>query len=415
LGRRPDCNSDWYVVNYTVDKDGNVNVGTEDSWTPVDRAWVEEKVGLSGPDFIAEMFLAGDTATQQTVGEDGLIYKPVMREGVWMFSPGPGQKAIPKPIRVVKDGPSDPANLVVSLDELKKNFDAGAIEHVTIPTSHADKVTENTGFIRKLRFSKDEQGRTVLEAGHDFTEPEIKDKALRGTIANTSAGILFDYIHKEKGKKYGAVLAHVALTNRPWLNGMKPFGVEAAENLEVIGFSDVEQPIEQPSQDGGGESMSELTVDLATLGLSSADELKQILAERETLRAKDRERDVADRCAKWQKDGVSPALVTEAKTIMMSDKGDTVLNLSEEGKEVGLTATDIVERLIAKAPAVNLADDPVVDAAASDDKPDDKDPKTVELSQEEKKIARELWLYEEYSEADAVAEAKRRVASGGKN
>jgi hypothetical protein len=401
----------YWVVPFTVDKKNSVTISPEDQWKPVEQAWVQanfaDETGL-----MAEMYFA-DKTKKVSPDKEGLIWKPIIREGTWKFSPGSGQQAKPKPIKIVAEGKSDRKNLVISLAELKSNFESGAKEHVTIPTSHKDGVLENTGFVRKVRISKDDQGRAVLEAGHDFTEPDVKDKALRGTIANTSAGILFDYIHKESGKKYGSVLAHVALTNHPWLNGMKPFGVNASEeNLEVISFS--EEPIEDPAHAGGGEGMSEVAFDFSELGFNSREELELALAERKTLKAKDRERDVADRCRKWQEDGKSPALVAEAQAIMMSDEGAAVLNLSEDGKQVGLSATDIVERLVSKSASVKLTQDPVDDAGSSKDGPEDGE--EIKLTQEERVLATQLFFEGNLSEEKAVEEAKRQIAAktGGK-
>lgn len=159
--------------------------------------------------------------------------------------------------------------------------------------------------------------------------------------------------------------------------------------------------------------MSESTFDLSTLGLSE-DELKARLSRLDALEAKDREREVADRCKTWQEEGKAPALVSEARAIMMSDKGGTVLHLSENGKEEELTATDIVERLIAATPAVNLSQDPVTDGAASTDRPDDSGEES-NLSQEERVLASQLFFDEGLSEEEAVAEAKKRLAVGASN
>jgi hypothetical protein len=396
----------YWVVPFSV-KDGEVTVSPEDKWKAVEQAWVQANFSEE-PGLMAEMYFADKKASKPD--KDGLIWKPIMREGTWKFSPGSDQQANPKPIKIVANGKSDRKNLVISLEELKSNFEEGAKEHVTIPTSHKDGVLENTGFVKKVRIGKDEEGRAVLEAGHDFTEPDVRDKALRGTIANTSAGILFDYVHKETGKKYRSVLAHVALTNHPWLNGMKPFGVNASEeeNLEIVSFS--EEPIIDPAQTGGGEGMSEVAFDFSELGFNSREELELALAERKSLKAKDRERDVADRCRKWQEDGKSPALVAEAQAIMMSDEGATVLNLSEEGKQVGLSATDIVERLVSKSASVKLTQDAVEEKTASEDKPDD-DKNEVKLTQEERVLASQLFFDAGLSQEKAVEEAKRRLAA----
>lgn len=395
--------SDYYVVPFNVSKKGDLTVGEETDWKAVTQAWVEEKVGLSDEGVLAEMFFAvGSTAT---LDEEGLLWKPVMREGTWAYSPS-AKGAVAKPIKVVKDGASSKSNLTISLTELKNNFDAGAIEHVTIPTSHQNKVHENTGFVKKLRINEDDEGRAVLEAGHLFTDKEIERKALDGSIANTSAGVLFDFIEKEKGRKFGAVVEHIALTNRPWLTGMKPFGVNASENREVIGFS--EGPID-PAETGGGEGMTDEAFDIKELGFSDPAELKAALAAGKKAQAEARERDIADTCKAWQTDGKTPALVAEAQTIMMADEGTTVLNLSED-KDGALTATDIVKRLVEASASVKLDQDPITEEENSGDKPKDKESDT-ELSQEVKTLASHIYLSEDVTEEQAVAKAKEQLAA----
>jgi phage I-like protein len=354
---------------------------------------------FSSDHIMAEMFFANESAAQME--SDSFVWKPIIREGEWKFSPS-ANGPVDKPIKVVRDGQSDRKKLIISMAELKENFEAGAVEHVTIPASHADTVLENTGFIRKLRITEDDQGRAVLEAGMEFTEPDVKEKALRGTIANTSAGILYDYVHKETGNKFRSVLAHAALTNRPWLNGMKPFGINASEdNLEIIGFS--EEPIESSERREDMPEKVESTIDLSELGFADADALKAALSEGANLRKQARERDVTDLCKTWQEDGKSAALVAEAQQIMMSDEGANVLNLSEDSKTVSLTASDIVKRLMDKVPAVNLSNDPVTPKDASDEKPGDSD--EVELSQEEKALATK-YFFDGMTEKEAIAKAK---------
>jgi hypothetical protein len=397
----------YFVVPYKIVK-GEVELEDESNWTPVAQAWVEENVKFSDSDFMAEVFLASEKAVVSKPDKDGFIWKTILREGQWKISPS-GGKAQAKPITIVKDGVTDRSKLTISMSELKRNFEAGAVEHVTIPTSHEDKVTDNTGFIRKLRFGKDEKGRAILEAAMDFTEPDVKGKAERGTIANTSAGILFDYVSKEAGKKYRAVLKHAALTNSPWLNGMKPFGVNASEDTQVYAFS---EEITDDPMDRGGDKMSVVEFDLSELGVSSAEELKAELERGRKADAKNRQREIDDRCTAWQTDGKAPALVLVAKGLMMADKGSAVLSLSEDGNETSLTATDIVTRLVDAVPSVKLADDQVGDQQLSEDEPDDKgdDQKEAELSQDEKRIYTHLYFNEGYSSQAALAEAKKRAS-----
>ena len=414
-----DRGTDYFVVAFERDGE-NVVLEDQDDWKPVERAWVEENVELSErTSLVAELFFADGEEVAD--GEDGLIWKTIMREGTWAFSPGKGQQPVKKPITVTRYGKSDPSKLVISMGELYKNFKDGAIEHVTIPTSHADKVDENTGYIRDMKLEKDDRGRWTLAAAHDFTEPEIKDKVKRGSIANTSAGVLFDYVNKELGKAYRAVIGHVALTNKPWLNGMKPFGVNASEDVPVLAFS--EEPYEDEDSSAGkeeqmadNENAKTFEEELAErLGLSEA-EIKAQLAENKRLQEERRESGIADQVKTWEEAGKDPALVKEAKDIMMADEGEAVLNLSEGGKDVSLSASDIVKRLVEKAPGKNLSEDPVTDQDQSKGrKPEDNtDPENQEaqLSEDEKRLATQYFLEGSLSEEEAVAKAKKELGSG---
>lgn len=173
-----------------------------------------------------EIFMANGSVDES----DGLIWKDILYEDEWAYRPGQGQKPTPVPLKVVA-GHATNQFREIGMQDLIDAFNDGAIDHVTIPTSHEDKPHENTGFIRRLKV-EDRGGKKYLRAGMEFTEPEIEGKANRGSIANTSVGVIFDYVQKKTGKKYSQVLGHVALTNKPWINGMKPFGVAASEGYE---------------------------------------------------------------------------------------------------------------------------------------------------------------------------------------
>jgi len=400
---------DYYVIPFSVSKKGNVELDDEENWKFVERAWIESSgMNLSENDeFIAELFFTD--AGGESDG-DGLIWKTFLREGIWKYSPEKG-KIVSKPLTIIKSGKSDPRKLIISMAELKKNFENGAVQHVTVPLNHDDKVEENTGFVKKLRFGKDEKGRTTLEAAIDFTEPDIKEKVERGTIPNVSGGIHFNHIDKEKGKKFNSVLGHIALTPKPWLQGMKPFGIKTSENLKVVGFSEI--PENNPEESGGGEDTEMTTVEtentfLQDLGLSE-DELRTRLEEYEVLKASERENSVDKKVREWEEAKKSPAMIKTAKAILMADDGESVLNLSEDGKSESLTVSEITSRLIAAAPSVNLSDDPITDRDTSGEQPNDTEEE--ELSDEIKDEANRLWLYENYSEEDALVEAKKRLSA----
>ena len=408
--------TDYYVVPFSVDKKGETSLSEESNWTPVEKAWVESNINMSEfSEFIAELYFTDNKGN--VADSDGLVWKTFMREGTWKFSPENG-KAAPKPLTIVKSGKSDPQKLIISMADIKKNFEIGAIQHVTVPLSHEDKVNENTGFVKKIRFGKDEKGRTTLEAAIDFTEPDIKEKIDRGTIPNVSGGVHFNYFDKESGKKFTSVLGHLALTPKPWIRGMTPFGVKTSENLNVVGFSEEPQTTSDLDIEGGVEETMTTLVEetfetndnadtfLQELGLSE-DEVKARLNRYEDLEREAKTNRIDQKVRDWEGEKKSPALVKAAKEILMADEGVTVLNLSEEGKEVALTASDIVDRLVAAAPTVALADDPITDKDAEGTAPPD-DTTEENLSDEIKSEARRLFLYERFSEEDAVAEAIRR-------
>jgi hypothetical protein len=171
--------------------------------------------------------------------EDGLIWKEALATGTWAMTPGPGQKPVSKPL-IVKYDSNDARH--ISLRRLVDHFEERAVDHVTVPLSHADRVDENTGFVEKLKIIDDAKrpGHHKLIAGYRFTEPEIKQKVVNGSIANNSVGILFDYVRKRDGKVFPQVLAHIALTNRPWIDGLAPFGIgpdgsiAASEDVHVV-------------------------------------------------------------------------------------------------------------------------------------------------------------------------------------
>ena len=355
---------------------------------------------------LAELFFGADDAVE----EDGLLYKTIFREGTWQYSPGAGQKPVNKPLTVITEGASSRENLVISMAEIKENFENGVKDTVTVPLNHDNRPHENTGYIKNLKFDKDSEGRTVLKAGFDFTEPDIKEKAKRGTIPGTSGGVLFDYIHKEKGDKFNAVLDHVALTPNPWLNGMDPFGMSDADNLQIIGFSeelegtggdnDVADEIKDKKEDAPTPTLAE------KLGLSE-DEITSRLKELDTLQKKDRERNIKDKIGTWQKDGKTPAVLEVAEKVLMGDDG-APLNLSEDGGS--LTLSEVVEMFVEATPSVKLSDDQVNDQGQSQDKPEDntgKENDEAKLSQDEKAEVASLM----FSSGVVESEAIKRVLS----
>ncbi len=395
--------SEYFAVDYKLDDEGDIVLSDKENWELVDTDNIE--LSEDNTEMVAELYF---TDTNSTEDSDGLVWKTFLREGTWAYSPGSSLKS-PRPMTITASGPSDPKKLSISMAEIKKNFDAGAIQHVTVPLNHDDKVHENTGFVKKLRFGKDDAGRATLEAAIDFTEPDIKAKIDRGTIPNVSGGIHLNYIDKEKGKKFNVALGHLALTPKPWLQGMTPFGVKASENLNVVGFSEVPQSSED-TQGGVEDTMTtiveETTVTsdtfLSELNMSE-DEVKAALADYDKLQAEAKVTKIDQKVKEWEEAKKSPAVIKEAKAALLADENIT-LNLSEDGKDVEVSLSELVDRLVAASPEVNLADEVITDEEVGGTAPPD-DTTEENLSDEVKSEARRLFLYEHYTEDEALAAA----------
>lgn len=178
-----------------------------------------------------DAFYGADTPVTSS---DNLVWKEILREGELKHTPT-DKGMLPVPFRVTKDGVSSRKDRTVSMSELVKSFNDGAYEHVQIPLTdeqnkdHKDIARINTGFVRQLKTVDGSDGKARLVAGLEFTEPEVKGKCERGTIANSSSGIYFDRVRPHDGAKFPVALRHVALTNTPFMNDLTPFGSHFSE------------------------------------------------------------------------------------------------------------------------------------------------------------------------------------------
>jgi hypothetical protein len=176
--------------------------------------------------FMADTPVHLDGSEGQPEGDAQLIWKVVLRTGTWKLRPGPGGVKLNAPLKIYRD---QAPKGHISLTSLKANFDAGAKEHVTLPVVHADGTSADSGFVRKLVIQdvpgEDGTGakESMLWAGIDVTDSEIKRKISEKSLVGVSGGILFDYERTEDGKKFDQVLSHVMVTNSPWINGTGGF------------------------------------------------------------------------------------------------------------------------------------------------------------------------------------------------
>ena len=214
-----------------------------DPGPPLDENGDEDWEFADGDNRIfAEVQLAGTDAKE----ESGFVIKEVLRTGEWPVIPTKGGK-IKKPLRIVRDGKSSAKDGTIALAELVENFKAGAISNPQIPLSddeddHKNITRVNTGYVRDL-WIVDENDQSKLVAKMEFTEPEVMGKVLRGTYADVSCGIPWRVT--SRGREYGAALEHVAITNRPFIDGLGPFlaaSDSVKSDFEVVAFGETPAP-----------------------------------------------------------------------------------------------------------------------------------------------------------------------------
>lgn len=176
-------------------------------------------------------------ATGAVEESEGLVVKEILRTGEWPVIPT-AAGLIKKPLRVIRDGVSSKDDGVIAMSELVAHFRAGIPHRVQVPLSdetnndHKNSTRLNTGFVRDL-WIKDEGDSSKLVAKIHFTEPEVKEKTLRGTYDDVSCGIPWSF--RVRGQQFGACLEHVCITNKPFIDGLGPFLAlsDGEEHVEV--------------------------------------------------------------------------------------------------------------------------------------------------------------------------------------
>lgn len=426
--------SDYFVVPYSFKK-GEVVVSEEEDWKPVEKAWVETYMSEKTQE-ASELFFDDQVATEP-IEEDGLIWKSILREGEWKYSPSP-KGLIKKDLKIVKNGASNRFKNVISLEEVKANFEQNIFDNVTVPLSHKDLTEENTGHVRKMRFAKDEKGRHILEAGLEITEPDIKGKIMRKTIPNVSAGILWDYVKKDTGKKYNTVMNHLALVSHPYISELAPFSDidnkildiscfsehEIGESVELITLSNEEENNTMNIPRGGEDVSTDTQVvepEVITvvdrsffeeLNLSE-DDIRGIVADYSAVKEEQRKTSIDAKGKDWQEAGKSPALVKAAKEILFADDETVSINFSEDGAIKTLSLTDVVERLVEASPSINL-EDQISEEDAAGNMPDadaSKENERANFSDEVLSLAGSLYIDEGLSEETALKEAVKRLGT----
>lgn len=182
-------------------------------------------------------------------GDDGLVWKIACKTGTLALSPGPGQIDVEQPLHLTGE----------MFREMKESFEEKAFPYVTVPETHANGPLENTGYVKAVEVLTKEQAltdprvsekaREVIQGdpddteyllnGIEFTEPEVRQKALNGSIPDTSIGVKFNYRNKRTGKTYKTAFEHLNLTPIPWIDGLPAFGLSQRMGTSVVDADDL--------------------------------------------------------------------------------------------------------------------------------------------------------------------------------
>lgn len=135
--------------------------------------------------------------------------------------------------------------LEITKDLVKKivdNFKQKIIENVSVPLTHTNDPSKNTGNVVDL--IQTEKG---LDAIIEIKDKSIADKIKEGLIKCVSASIDPNYLVKTSNKFVGPVMLHTALVQEPYIKGMQEF-IPLSEDFSgrpVLQFEDTALSIRQ--------------------------------------------------------------------------------------------------------------------------------------------------------------------------
>lgn len=114
-------------------------------------------------------------------------------------------------------------------EELKANFEAKAIERVPVPVDHTRDPKANTGELVELEVEDD-----ALYGVLQIRDYEAIYKIEQELIFDVSVKINWNFTDTETGKKWGAIIEHVALVNDPYIEHMTGFEAVLANVADDI-------------------------------------------------------------------------------------------------------------------------------------------------------------------------------------
>ena len=154
-----------------------------------------------------------------------------------------------------------------TIDSLVKNFNEKTIENVSVPLTHTDDPSKNTGEIVSLEKTKD-----GLDAVIEIKDENIAEKIRKGLIKCISASFDPNYKVKKTNAFVGPTLLHAALVAEPYIKGMGSFIPLADEfaNRQIIQLED-----EEPNLDSLYKSINE-TMDEIKKNMITEDKVTEL-------------------------------------------------------------------------------------------------------------------------------------------
>lgn len=168
-----------------------------------------------------------NSSTDIDLAEDGTFRKQILKYGKWYhWSAQNGELQITKEL----------------VSTIVNNFKQKIIENVSVPLTHTDDPSKNTGKVVEL--IQTEKG---LDAIIEVKDKSIVQKIKDDLIKCISASIDPNYRVKTSNKFVGATLLHAALVQEPYIKGMRGF-VPLSDDFAgrpIFQFEDTELSVQQ--------------------------------------------------------------------------------------------------------------------------------------------------------------------------
>lgn len=168
-----------------------------------------------------------NSSTTIELSEDGTFRKQILKYGKWYHWAARNGE-----LKITKD----------LISNIVDNFKQKIIENVSVPLTHTDDPSKNTG--RVVDLIQTEKG---LDAIIEVKDKSIVQKIKDDLIKCISASIDPNYREKTSNKFVGATLLHAALVQEPFIKGMQGF-VPLSDDFKgrpIYQFEDTELSVQE--------------------------------------------------------------------------------------------------------------------------------------------------------------------------